>query len=117
MTEWAFLLNVDQFPASGTNFSLNDDQKQLIVQFQNGRLLCKMAPRCALGRIPRITGTGKWPPYGGSSLDADLFRPLERIELVFNAFQWAFSFCLARILLNSDFNGTNYSRQARHHCR
>ncbi|XP_072838033.2 mortality factor 4-like protein 1 isoform X4 [Pogona vitticeps] len=59
----------------------------------------------------------KWPPYGGSSLDAEVFRPLERIEPVFNAFQWAFSFRLTRISLNSDLNGTNYPRQARHHCK
>ena len=76
----------------------------------------KMAPRCALGWIPRITGTGKWPPYGVSLLDAEVLRPLECIEPVFNAFQWAFSFRLTRISLNSDFNGTNYPRQARHHC-
>uniref|UniRef100_A0ABM5EY01 Mortality factor 4-like protein 1 isoform X1 n=2 Tax=Pogona vitticeps TaxID=103695 RepID=A0ABM5EY01_9SAUR len=59
----------------------------------------------------------KWPPYGGSSLDAEVFRPLERIEPVFNAFQWAFSFRLTRISLNSDLNGTNHPRQARHHCK
>ena len=97
MTEWAFSLNVDRFPASGTDFPLNDDQKQLIVGVQNGRQLCKMAPRCALGWIPRITGIGKWLPYGGSLLDAEVFHPLECIEPVFNAFQWAFSFRLTRI--------------------
>ena len=103
-------------PASGNDFSLNDNQKQLIVRFQNGLPLCKMAPHCALGRIPRITGTRKWLPYGGSSLDAEVFRPLEPIEPVFSAFQWAFSFCLMRISLNSNLNGTNYPRQVRHHC-
>ena len=75
-----------------------------------------MAPRCALGRLPHYTGTRKWLPYGGSSLYNEVFSPLERIELVFNAFQWAFSFRLMRISLNSDLNGTNYPRQARHHC-
>ena len=58
-----------------------------------------MAPRCVLGRIPHITGTGKWPPYGGSSLDAEVFHPLEHIEPVFNAFQWDFYFHLTTISL------------------
>ena len=31
--------------------------KHLIVGFQNGRQLKKMAPRCFLGQIPRFTGT------------------------------------------------------------
>ena len=75
-----------------------------------------MAPRCALGRIPRFTGTENGRPYGGSLVAAEVCSPLERIEPVFNAFQWAFSFRLMMILLNSDFNGMNYPHQARHHC-
>ena len=90
--------------------------KQLIVRVskwppavQNGSPLCS-------GQIFRCTGIRKWPPYGGPSLDAEVFRPLERIEPVFNAFQWAFIFRLTRILLYSDFAGTDYPHQVRHHC-
>ena len=52
-------------------FSLYDDQKQLIVGFQNGRWLLKMAPRYVFGRIPRFTGSENGSPYGGSSLDGE----------------------------------------------
>ena len=70
----------DRFPASGTDSSLNNDFKtadqwlsKWLPAVQNGSLLC-------LGWIPRLTGTGKWPPYGVSSLHDEVFRPLERIE-------------------------------------
>ena len=36
--------------------------------------------------------------------------------MVFNVFQWAFLFRLMRISLYSDFTGTDYPRQAKHHC-
>ena len=87
-----FLFNGNRFPALGTNFSLNDDQNSRSSGFQNGCPLCKMAPRCVLGRIPRITGTGKWPPYGGSSLNAEVFHPLERINRVLMHFNGLFTF-------------------------
>ena len=67
-----------------------------------------MAPRCVFGRIPRYTGTKNGRPYGGSSLDGEFFSPLERIERVFNAFQWDFLFRLTKISLYSDFAGTDY---------
>ena len=109
-------LNNDRFPASGTNFSLNDCFKTADRRLskwppavQNGSPLC-------LGQIPCLTGTGKWLPYEGSSLHDEVFRPLECIEPVFNAFQWVFSFCLTRISFYSDFAGMDYPRQARHHC-
>ena len=41
-----FPLCNDRFPASGTDSSHYDDQKQLIVGFQNGHRVYKMAPRC-----------------------------------------------------------------------
>ena len=92
-----FSFHDDQFPASGTDFSLCDDQKtadrwvsKWPPAVQNGSPLC-------LGRTPHITGTRTWPPYGGSSLDAEVFRPLERIEPVFSAFQWVFYFRLMTI--------------------
>ena len=70
----------DWFPASGTDFSLNDGFEtagrwvtKWLPVVQNGSPLC-------LGLIARFTGTGKWPPYGGSSLDDEVFSPLERIN-------------------------------------
>ena len=78
----------------------------------------KMATSCSkwlplfLGDIFHCTGTRKWPPYGGSSLDEQVFRPLERIE----RFSMCFLFCLMRISLYSDFAGTDYPCQASHHC-
>ena len=47
------------------------------------------APPLFLGLIFRLTGTRKWPPYGGASLDEQVFRPLERTErfsMRFNGF-------------------------------
>ena len=40
-----------------------------------------------LGGIFHKTGTGKWPPYGGSSLYDEVFRPLE---------------CISRFLMHSN---------------
>ena len=78
---------------------------------QNGSLLC-------LGWIARYTGIGKWLPYGGSSQNEQVFPLLERIEPVFNAFQWFFlKFRLMTISLYSDFAGTDYCRQAGPHCK
>ena len=85
-------LHSDRFPASGTDFSLKDDQNSWTLGFKNGRPLCKMAPRCVLGWIPRITGTGKLPPYGGFSLDSEVFHPLERINWVLMHFNGLFTF-------------------------
>ena len=81
---WGFPLYDNQFPASGTDFSLNDGFETADRQIakwpptvQNGSPLC-------LGLIAHFTGTGKWPPYGGSSLDAEVFHPLECISMHFN---------------------------------
>ena len=70
----------DRFPALGTDSSHYDDLKTADHRVskwppavQNGSPLC-------LGLISRFTGTGKWPPYGGSSLDDEVFFPLERIN-------------------------------------
>ena len=108
--------NDDRFPALGTD-SLHYDDFQTADRWvakwppavQNGSPLI-------LGRIPHYTGTGKWPPYGGSSLHDEVFRPLEHIETVFNVFQWFLKFCLTTISLNSDLNGTDRRHQAKHHC-
>ena len=70
--------------------------------FQNGSPLCS-------GRIACITGTGKRPPYGGSSLNGEVFCPLECISM-------GFLLSLDDISFYSDFAGTDYRHQAGHHC-
>ena len=109
-------LNDDRFSASGTDFSLNNVFKtadQLLSKWlstvQNGSPLF-------LRWIFHFTGTRKWPPYGGSSLHDEVFNPLECIEPVFNAFQLTFLFHLMRISFYSNFAGTDYPCQVRHHC-
>ena len=110
MFQWAKITLRRSVPCFRNWFFALQRWIQLIVGFskwllagQNGSPLCS-------GRIFRCTVIGKWPPYGGSLLDAEVFHPLERIEPVFNAFQWAFLFHLTRISLYS------YPHQARHRC-
>ena len=52
-----FSLCDDQFPASGTDSSQNDDFPPADWQFQNGHRVNKMAPCCFLRWIPRKTAT------------------------------------------------------------
>ena len=101
-------LHDNRFPASGTDFSLPDDQKQLIVRFSEW-------PPAVFRTYFQKTAIENGFPYGGSSLDDEVFRPLGYIEPVFNAFQLFFFFHLTTISLNSDFNGTDYRHQAGHH--
>ena len=61
----------------------------------------KMALRCIYGRF----FAERWG-----------ILPIGTHWAVFNAFQWAFLFHLMRITLYSDFAGTDYPRQVRHHC-
>ena len=100
----------DRFPALGTDSLHYDVFKRADRRLQSGRPLCKMAPCCVFGRIPRYTGTENGRPYGGSSLDVEFFSPLERIERVFIVFQWDFLFHLTRVSLYSVFAGTDYPR-------
>ena len=55
-----------------------------------------MAPHCVFGQIPHFTGTENGRPYGGSSLDGELFSPLERIEWFSMHFNGLFNFALQR---------------------
>ena len=86
-------LDADRFPASGTDFSLKDDLKTA------DRRLSKWFPTVLLTSFHK-TGSGKWPPYGGSSLHDQVFPPLECIDWFSMHFNWFFCVC---VLLDNDF--------------
>ena len=80
-----FSLSDDQFPASGTDSLHYDDLKTADCR------VSKWPPAVQNG-IFRFTGIRKWPPYGGSSLDAEVFSPLECIERFSMHFDGLFTF-------------------------
>ena len=83
------LLDNDWFPASGTDFSLYDNLKTADRWVSKWPPVVQNGPPLFSGLIFRFTGTGKWPPYGRSSLDDEVFHPLEcinRFLMHFNGF-------------------------------
>ena len=101
-----FSLCDDWFPASGTDSSQNDDFRTADLQFQNGRRVNKMAPRCFLGRIPRCTGTENGCPMEDLRWTVS-FQPIGTHWTGFDAFQLAFYFRITTFSFYSDFAGTN----------
>ena len=102
---WCLLLQ--DLPASGTDFRFTMISKQLIIGFQNGCRLKKMAPRCFLGQIPRFTGTKnsrRMEDLGWMSTYSAHWNALNGFQCVSMGF---FLFRLTMFSLYSDFAGTN----------
>ena len=59
----------NRFPALGTDSSHYDDLKTADRQVSKWPPAMQNGSPLFLGGIFHFTGTGKWPPYGGSSLD------------------------------------------------
>ena len=81
----------DRFPALGTDFSLYDDLKTADRRVSEWPPAVQNGSPLISGLIFCLTGTGKWPPYGGTSLDNEVFRPLERINWFLMHFNGVFS--------------------------